>query len=90
MPLQSYTMQKIFTTILVSLVIFNIHVYGQESKWVITGRVMEQQTREALDFANVLLYNSNDSTLVKYTTTDIEGVFKIEHDKSGGKTMVRL
>ena len=84
MPLQSDTMQKIFTTILVSLVIFSSDIYSQESKWVITGRVMEQQTREALDFANVLLYNSNDSTLVKYTTTDIEGAFKLEHDKSGG------
>ena len=76
-------MRKIFIAIIVYLVIFNFHAYCQDRKWVITGKVMEQQTREALEFANVVLYNSGDSTIAKHTTTADKGTFTLEHDKPG-------
>jgi outer membrane receptor protein involved in Fe transport len=76
-------MQKIFTGIIAYLIVFNVHAYSQDRKWVITGRILEQQTREAVEFANVVLYNVGDSTLVKYTTTGIGGAYTLEHDKAG-------
>ena len=77
------TMKKIFAGIFVFLLISNVQAYSQERKWVITGRVLEQQTLEALEFANVVLYNTGDSSIVVYTTTAIEGEFTLEHNKQG-------
>ena len=75
--------RKTVIRFVVLLFVFSMQVYSQTGKWVITGRALEQQTREAVEYANVLLYNSVDSTMAKYTTTIVGGSFTLEHDKAG-------
>ena len=68
--------------------LFMMHVQAQNNqnrsgKWVVTGRALEQQGSETVDFANVLLFNAADSALVNHTTTVAGGAFTLEHDKAG-------
>ena len=86
MAFKIYTMQKIVAGIIVYLFIMNVQAQNNqngESKWVITGRALEQKTGEAVEYANVLLFNAGDSVLAKHTTTMDGGVFTLEHDKAG-------
>jgi len=54
---------------------YSILSFGQNSS--INGLLVDDQN-EAIVFANVALYSSMDSSLVKVETTDIEGVFTME------------
>ena len=50
---------------------------------MITGKALDQQNSEAVEYANVLLYNVADSTLANHTTTGNSGEFSLEHSQSG-------
>jgi len=75
--------RKIITGILIYLNIIHIQAQTGDGKWVITGRALEQATGEAVEYANVLLFNTDDSVMVQHTTTSNGGVFTLEHNKSG-------
>ncbi|MDZ7767424.1 MAG: carboxypeptidase-like regulatory domain-containing protein [Melioribacteraceae bacterium] len=49
----------------------------------ISGKVFEAGTNTPMEFANVVLYNSDDSSQVDGTITNKEGAFKIERVKRG-------
>lgn len=49
----------------------------------ITGKVLEAGTGTPMEFANVVLFNPNDSSQVNGTVSNTEGVFTIENVKSG-------
>ena len=51
--------------------------------WVVSGKVFDSQTAEAVDFANVLLFSSSDSTLEGNTNTLEDGSFTIECGREG-------
>ena len=76
-------MKKIISGLIFYLLIINTYAQTGQSKWVITGRAIERQTGEAVERANVLLFNATDSAMVKYTTTVTGGVFTLEYDKKG-------
>ena len=76
-------MRKIVTGIVVCLLIFNVQAQNQGQKRVITGKALEHQTHVPVEFANVLLYNAVDSSLVEYTSTAVGGGFSIEVNKAG-------
>jgi len=46
-------------------------------KFVIKGKVVEKESNTAMEYANVSVYNSNDSTLVTGGITDAQGMFRI-------------
>ena len=75
--------RKIAAGIIVFLFISNVQAQTGGGRWVITGRALEQTTGEAVEFANVLLFNNSDSALVTHTTTGAGGVFTLEHDTAG-------
>ena len=49
---------------------------------LVSGRVMDAQNA-AIDFANVILLNTTDNTVLKGTTTNAEGYFILEHIEAG-------
>jgi|SRR3990167_1973585 len=53
----------------------------------ITGKVKDSQNKSPLSSANVLLYHLPDS-IMKGTTTNEEGIFKIENLKAGEYALV--
>lgn len=53
----------------------------------ITGRVVDNATREAIDFANVSLTKAGESVPTGGTITDTEGRFTIEHIADGEYTL---
>ena len=65
------------------LLISNVQAQTGAGKWVITGRALEQATGEAVEYANVLLFNTSDSALVNHTATGTGGAFLLEHDRAG-------
>lgn len=54
-----------------------------QNTWVINGKISDKQTEEAVDYANVLLHNAADSTLVSHTHTREDGTFTLECGKAG-------
>ena len=53
-----------------------------DSVWYISGRVIDYETDEPVDYANVLLYSASDSTMLSYTTTNKDGIFNLEYRTS--------
>jgi len=74
-------MQKIVFVFTVSLFVFSLQ--AQSGKWTITGKALDIQTGEAVEYANVLLYHAGDSALANHTVTATGGAFTLEHDKAG-------
>ena len=74
---------KFIAGIIFCLLIADIQAQTQGEKWTVTGKVLEQQTGEAVEYANVLLYSVSDSALASHSTTAAGGVFTLEHSKAG-------
>lgn len=54
---------------------------------VLTGKVLDQTTREAIDFANVSVTRSGESVPAAGATTDSDGAFRITGLKNGEYTV---
>jgi outer membrane receptor protein involved in Fe transport len=52
-------------------------------KIVIKGKVVEKGSEAAMEYANISVFNSNDSTLVTGGITDAQGTFRIGNLKPG-------
>lgn len=76
-------MQKVISTIGILLI--------TAMAWAdctITGRVADNATREAIDFANVSITKSSESVPAGGSITDTNGRFRIEHIDNGEYTLV--
>jgi outer membrane receptor protein involved in Fe transport len=49
----------------------------------ITGYVYEDKSKQPIEFANVVIYNANDSSIVSGSITDKKGYFKIDKLRPG-------
>ena len=59
-------------------------VHAQVQKdWIVSGKVSDKQTAEAVEMANVLLFNAADSSLTGYAYTEDDGSFAVECSKAG-------
>jgi len=76
-------MHKTVAGIIISLIVISVQAQSGERKWVISGRALDEQTGEAVEYANVLLYHIGDSALANHSVTATGGGFTLEHDKSG-------
>jgi outer membrane receptor protein involved in Fe transport len=54
-----------------------------QTKYNITGTVIDVETHEPLQYANVVLLNSIDSSLIYGAVTDADGNFRLEGSKFG-------
>lgn len=82
-------MRKLFTAIILCCCVLcsiPFHVYSQT---VISGKVITSTDNTPVAFAAIALLSSPDSSLVKGTTTDIDGLFKIEN-VSAGKYIIKI
>lgn len=50
---------------------------GSTAKFVIRGKVIEKGSGAAMEYANISVFNSSDSSLVSGGITDAEGMFRI-------------
>jgi outer membrane receptor protein involved in Fe transport len=53
------------------------------SLYRITGRIMDNANHTPVEFANLILYNANDSTPAGYTATDVSGSFNLTPKNEG-------
>jgi outer membrane receptor protein involved in Fe transport len=74
---------KMVTGIIFALLATGVPAWGQGAKWSITGKALDRQTGEAVEYANVLLYSAGDSALASHATTAAGGVFALEHNSAG-------
>ncbi len=79
----THQMHKFIIGISLCLLVTGVQAQIRNEKWVISGKVSDQQTDEAVGYANILLYSTNDSTLASHTTTGADGLFTLEHSKVG-------
>ncbi len=54
----------------------------------ITGTVIDQQTQKPVEYANVVLYNTKDSSMVNGTVTTPEGTFQLQKVKEGNYYLI--
>jgi outer membrane receptor protein involved in Fe transport len=68
----------------ISLILFFTGFYLQsQTKYNITGTVVEYESNEALQYANLILSEENDSSLVAGTVTNEDGNFRFDNIKRG-------
>jgi outer membrane receptor protein involved in Fe transport len=70
---------KNYTITLLLLPIFCVSIYGQT---IIKGQLLDAQS-EPLSYANVLLLEATDSTLIKGTVTDDAGLYTLKNIDKG-------
>ena len=79
-------MRSLFITIIIlfNLLYFNkivvsAPVYNDDDKrGLIKGAIIDKASKQAMEYANVAIYNSNDSTLVTGGITGVDGEFEIK------------
>ncbi|HEY3251408.1 MAG TPA: carboxypeptidase-like regulatory domain-containing protein, partial [Ignavibacteria bacterium] len=65
---------------LIAVLFFCVNfTYSQNSTGSITGTVVDKSAKTPIESADVTLYNSKDTALVKGTSTDKEGKFSFEN-----------
>ena len=75
-------MRLAITTFLVIACTVQI-VTGQSKTSIITGKIIEQSTSEPMEYVNVVLYNTNDSTFTKGIVTDKNGAYTFTDVNNG-------
>ena len=75
----NHFMKSLDRLCLLAALLFSSFAYSQTT---VQGKIFDDQN-QALSFANVLLLNVSDSTLVKGNVTDENGLYKIENVPSG-------
>jgi hypothetical protein len=66
-----------------SLTFLSFYNLQAQIKPGITGTVVESQTQEPLQYANVVLLNSVDSSMVYGTVTNLDGEFRFDNINKG-------
>jgi len=56
---------------------------NSQTQGIISGTIIEFETREPLQYANVVLLNSTDSTMVAGAVTNVDGRFRLDNIKEG-------
>ena len=69
--------------LLSALIIITVFVPSVQAQQIISGTVLESESREPLQYANVVLLNSVDSMQVAGGVTDIDGRFRLEDIEEG-------
>ncbi|WP_223033363.1 TonB-dependent receptor domain-containing protein [Hanstruepera marina] len=67
----------------VCIYLTTIQGYSTETKWTISGSVVEQQTNYAIPYATVALYSKNDESLITGVISDDNGIFTIDRISQG-------
>ncbi|MEX2594449.1 MAG: outer membrane beta-barrel family protein [Anditalea sp.] len=78
-------MKPIILPLFSTIILLNLDLHAQNSH--ITGKVRDSETGRTLEFANVVLLNPEDSTVVDGSVTDQEGDFEIS--ASYGRYLLR-
>lgn len=71
-------MTKIYSSLLFLLLCFTV---SAQNNIVIKGNVYDIDTQKPVELATVYMTNVKDSTVIEYTTTDKDGLFKINTKK---------
>ena len=72
---------------IISLLFFNIQLFSQNS---ISGVLVDSLNNERLPYVNVGLMRSVDSVFVAGTSSNDDGVFKLEHIPNGKYVFLSL
>lgn len=71
-------MEKYLLSVLIIFLSFNT-IKAQEMKGKVTGVVMEAEFNRVIPTVTLSVYNSKDSSIVNYTLTDGDGIFRISN-----------
>ncbi len=71
------------TGICTMLCITNTLCAQNKTAYTINGKVLDNSDHAPIEFANVILYNLNDSVPVAFTTTDEQGHYTLHPKKAG-------
>ncbi len=76
-------MKTIFSFLTLFIMCLGIAYAGPEDKAAISGKIIDNNTSQPVEYAAVAIYNQTDNSLITGTITSLGGVFKIEGIKSG-------
>ena len=73
---------KLKQLIIAMLLVTNI-LSASDTKWQITGKIIEDKTEDVVPYATVAIYNKSDSSIVTGTISDDNGLFIFETISQG-------
>jgi len=73
---------KLKQLIIAMLLVTNI-LSASDTKWQITGKIIEDKTEDVVPYATVAIYNKSDSSIVTGTISDDNGLFIFEKISPG-------
>ena len=76
-------MEKINLTLIIILLLICIKSYPQINSGIVTGKVMDNDSKSLIEYANIVLLSIQDSSLITGTISDINGSFRLSDIQSG-------
>jgi iron complex outermembrane recepter protein len=76
-------MNRFSVRLFISMFLFIVSLPATIAQSNITGRVLDEESRSGLEFAQLALMMRSDSTLITGTTTDVDGAFNLQTNALG-------
>jgi Outer membrane protein beta-barrel family len=59
------------------LLVVSCTVFAQSNKGIITGKIIDSASRQALKFATITVFQASDTAMITYRLSDLDGAFKV-------------
>jgi outer membrane cobalamin receptor len=70
-------MKKIYLFIVIIILLHGLDIYSQRRMGSITGKVLDNDSKALIEYANIVLLSIQDSSLITGTVSDVSGIFRL-------------
>ena len=80
-------MKKICLIISTLLLMYITQMYPQNGLGIITGKVLDKDSKAFIEYANIVLLSIKDSSVITGTVSNADGIFKLSGIEFGKYTL---
>ena len=80
-------MKKIYLIISTLLLMYITQMYPQNGLGIITGKVLDKDSKAFIEYANIVLLSIKDSSVITGTVSNADGIFKLSGIEFGKYTL---
>lgn len=77
------SMKKIYLLITILCMLYCLEGFSQRNAGTITGKVLDNDSKSFIEYANIVLLSVQDSSLITGTVSDVNGVFTLSDIQLG-------
>ena len=71
-------MKKIYLTLTIIILLNCLDIISSKKYGIITGKVLDNDSKSLIEYANIVLLSIQDSSLITGTVSDINGIIQIK------------